>query len=428
MAKRKVFDDFDPAPPGPSVSETLRSTRMAHGYDLRDVAAMLRIRYPYLLAIEEGRFDELPGSTYAIGFLRSYAECLGLDPDTVVTRYKDEAAGTVRRQELYLPTPAAEGGRASGGTLLLGTLVLAGIVYGGWYYLSATDRTVTDLVPTLPDRLVSLLDGVPSKPATPAPEQAGTAAQPGAEPSVPAPVIATAPAAPAAPAAPPPAAAPAPAPATPAPAPGAAAPGAAAKPPQGTAPAAPAPAASTVAGKPPAVAAVPPAVLPPAQSPLPSANAPSTNQAAGQGAAGQAPGQAVVNVPAPPPEDDEEASPQDPTPLNAAANPPAAPAAPTATVPANGKVYGTLNTNAKLVLKATQESWLQVRDGSEIVFTRVLKPGDTFRVPDKPNVKIRTGNAGGLVVMADGGESPPLGSVGQVLRDVAIDNHGVVRR
>ena len=423
MAKRKVFDDFDPAPPGPSVSETLRSTRMAHGYDLRDVAAMLRIRYPYLLAIEEGRFDELPGSTYAIGFLRSYAECLGLDPDTVVTRYKDEAAGTVRRQELYLPTPAAEGGRASGGTLLLGTLVLAGIVYGGWYYLSATDRTVTDLVPTLPDRLVSLLDGVPSKPATPPPEQAGTTAQPGAEPSVPAPVIATAPTAPAAP---PPAAAPAPA--TPAPAPGAAAPGAAAKPPQGTAPAAPAPAASTVAGKPPAVAAVPPAVLPPAQSPLPSANAPSTNQAAGQGATGQAPGQAVVNVPAPPPEDDEEASPQDPTPLNAAANPPAAPAAPTATVPANGKVYGTLNTNAKLVLKATQESWLQVRDGSEIVFTRVLKPGDTFRVPDKPNVKIRTGNAGGLVVMADGGESPPLGSVGQVLRDVAIDNHGVVRR
>ena len=167
--------------------------------------------------------------------------------------------------------------------------------------------------------------------------------------------------------------------------------------------------------------------LPPAQSPLPSANAPSTNQAAGQ-TPGQTGGQAIVNVPAPPPEDDEEASPQDPTPLNAAANPPAAPAAPTATVPANGKVYGTLNTNAKLVLKATQESWLQVRDGSEIVFTRVLKPGDTFRVPDKPNVKIRTGNAGGLVVMADGGESPPLGSVGQVLRDVAIDSHGVVRR
>lgn len=393
MAKRKVFDEFDPAPPGPSVSETLRATRMAHGYDLRDVAAMLRIRYPYLLAIEEGRYQELPGSTYAIGFLRSYAECLGLDPDMVVTRYKEEAAGTVRRQELYLPTPAAEG-RASGGTLLLGTLVLAGIVYGGWYYLSATDRSVADLVPALPDRLVSLLDGVPAKPAEQAPDQSATQSvtapnQPAAEPA--APVIASAP---------PPAD-----PATPA-----------AVPPSATPSAAPAPS-SPAAGKPPVVASAPPAPQgqPSAQSAAPSSAAPPA-------------GQGIVNVPAPPPEDDDEASPQDPTPLNAAATPPAAPAAPAATVPANGKVYGTLNTNAKLILKATQDSWLQVRDGGDIVFTRVLKPGDTFRVPDKPNVKIRTGNAGGLVVMADGGESPPLGSVGQVLRDVTIDAHGVVRR
>jgi cytoskeletal protein RodZ len=393
MAKRKVFDDFDPAPPGPSVSETLRATRMAHGYDLRDVATMLRIRYPYLLAIEEGRYQELPGSTYAIGFLRSYAECLGLDPDMVVTRYKEEAAGTVRRQELYLPTPAAEG-RASGGTLLLGTLVLAGIVYGGWYYLSATDRSVADLVPTLPDRLVSLLDGVPAKPAEQAPDQSATApGQPMSAPVASAPVIASAPtpSTPAAPAAVPPSAAPV--------------------------PVAPSPStASPAAGNPQAVASAPSAVLPAAQSPAASTSA---VPAAGQG---------IVNVPAPPAEDDDEASPQDPTPLNAATAPPAAPAAPTATVPANGKVYGTLNTNAKLILKATQDSWLQVRDGGDIVFTRVLKPGDTFRVPDKPNVKIRTGNAGGLVVMADGGESPPLGSVGQVLRDVTIDAHGVVRR
>ncbi|WP_284198713.1 helix-turn-helix domain-containing protein, partial [Azospirillum oryzae] len=241
MAKRKVFDDFDPAPSGPSVSETLRATRMAHGYDLRDVATMLRIRYPYLLAIEEGRYQELPGSTYAIGFLRSYAECLGLDPDMVVTRYKEEAAGTVRRQELYLPTPAAEG-RASGGTLLLGTLVLAGIVYGGWYYLSATDRSVADLVPVLPDRLVSLLDGVPAKPAEQAPDQSATApGQPAADPAAPTPVIASAPSSstPVPPAAVPPSA--------------------------GTAPVAPSSTASPTAGNPQVVASAPPAALPPGQ-------------------------------------------------------------------------------------------------------------------------------------------------------------------
>ncbi|MBP2299981.1 helix-turn-helix domain-containing protein [Azospirillum picis] len=422
MAKRKVFDDFDPAPAGPSISETLRATRMAHGYDLREVAAMLRIRYPYLLAIEEGRFQDLPGSTYAIGFLRSYAEALGLDPDAVVARYKEEAAGTVRRQELYLPTPAAEG-RASGGTLLLGTLVLAGIVYGGWYYLSATDRSVADFVPTLPDRLVSLLDGVPTKPETAGgtapsdqqqtvagvqpPAQAPTQppAQAPAQTSVQSPAGGS-PAALTPPADQPPSASQQTAAGTP-PATTAAPAGQA----SGTVPAARPPAGSAVPGRPATVAALPPAA--PSASP----------SAASSG---------MTNVPPPPSEDDEDDAPEAPTPLNAAAPPPAAPAAPPApaaeTVPANGKVYGTLNTNAKLILKATQDSWLQVRDGSEIVFTRVLKPGDTFRVPDKPNVKIRTGNAGGLVVMADGAESPPLGSTGQVLRDVSIDSHGLVRR
>ncbi|PWC36403.1 helix-turn-helix domain-containing protein [Azospirillum sp. TSO35-2] len=403
MAKRKVFSDFDPAPSGPTVSETLRDTRVAHGYDLRDVAAMLRIRYPYLLAIEEGRYGDLPGSAYAVGFLRSYAECLGLDPDTVVARYKEEAAGTVRRQELYLPTPAAEG-RASGGTLLLGTLVLAGIVYGGWYYLSTTDRSVADLVPTLPDRLVSLLDGVPSRPDHP----------PAADATAPAAAPATPPTAPSAvtPAAPPtgaPAPAPAPTPSVPMPV----------APPSVASATPPAPAAAG-----PAPGAAKPAVTASGSAPPPVAPAkPPTVAALAPAPAG------VINVPAPPAEDDEDSTPQEPTSLATAAAPPAAPAAPAAeTVPANGKVYGTLNTNAKLVLKATQESWLQVRDGSEIVFTRVLKPGDTFRVPDKPNVKIRTGNAGGLVVMADGTESPPLGSVGQVLRDVTIDQRGLVRR
>ena len=80
IGKRKVFGTLDPAaqngpvPAGPSVSDTLREARESLGVELRDVASMLRIRYPYLLAIETGRFEELPGAAYAAGFLRSYAE------------------------------------------------------------------------------------------------------------------------------------------------------------------------------------------------------------------------------------------------------------------------------------------------------------------------------------------------------------------
>lgn len=400
MAKRKVFDDYEPVPAGPSVSETLRDTRIAMGHELRDVASMLRIRYPYLQAIEDGRFADLPGAAYAAGFLRSYAEYLGLDPDSIVARYKEEAAGALRQQQLYLPTPATEE-RIPGGTLLLVTLVLAGIVYGGWYYLSATDRSMADLVPALPDRLVSLLDTLPLKNGT----------QPGAEPT---PQQTAALPSAAAPSAPAPTPTPTP---TPAPAISAAPPVPAPASPAGPAPSAPAPVAAN-----PAPSASPSAVPAPAKPPVPgAAPAPAT----------PAPGAAapsVANVAPPPPEEDDE-SPQEPTPLSPAA-PPAAPAArPVEAAPANpnAKVYGLQYQNVRLVLKATQESWLQIRDGSEIIFTRVLKPGDTYRVPDKAGVKIRTGNAGGLVVVADGAESPPLGPVGQVLRDVPIDAHGVVR-
>ncbi|KAA0676589.1 helix-turn-helix domain-containing protein [Roseomonas genomospecies 6] len=419
MGKRKVFGSYDPAQDGPaqsgpSVSDTLRETRESLGYDLREVATMLRIRYPYLQAIEAGRFEELPGTAYAAGFLRSYAECLGLDPDTILTRYKDEAAGRTRNQQLYFPTPVPEG-RIPGGTVLLGTMVLAGIVYGGWYYLSATDRSMVDLVPTLPDRLVSLLDTLPFNGNPINGSQNAPAPVPAESPAAPAPTVtAEAPAPAAAPpavggastVAPAPAAAPAPAPAPVSQVP-------VAPPPAAPAPAKPAPAPAPVAAKPNTPAAAP--------VPTPAAPAPS----------------AVVNVPPPPAEDDEsEGATQEPTPLTPAAPaiaslPPAAPAAPppAADGALPSKVYGTQNAASRIQLRATQDSWIQVRDNSgEIIFTRVLKPGDVYRVPDRSGIRVRTGNAGGLVVVTDGVEGAPLGAVGQVLRDVSLDQHAPTLR
>ncbi len=429
MAKRKVFDSFDSTPTGPTVAQTLRDARLAMGHELRDVATMLRIRYPYLQAIEDGRYQDLPGSAYAAGFLRSYSEYLGLDPVDIVARYKAEAAGAMRDQELYLPTPATEE-RIPGGTLLLLTLVLAGAVYGGWYYLSATDRSMADLVPRLPDRLVSLLDALPTKSGGPTsaadsapavPAQAPVVANLStttAPPSVPplvsgstvtAPAVASAPAAHGTTTT-------ATAPATPSL--------------NGAATAASTAAANAAAA---AAAAVPPSPATPVViPPLPTIK--------------PTPSPVVASAAD---DEDSESSPQEPTPLaaaaaqaasaqaaQAAANATAAsaaaanaartPAEPTPANP-NAKVYGMQNQNPKLIIKATQESWLQIRDGNEIVFTRVLKPGDTYRVPDKAGVRIRTGNAGGLVVVADGAESQPLGSVGMVLRDVPIDASGVVK-
>ena len=83
-----------------SVADTLLGARKEHGQDLRAVAQVLRIRYEYLEAIEAGAFERLPGTTYAHGFLRTYAEFLGLDGDEIVERFKQEMHGSESKPEL----------------------------------------------------------------------------------------------------------------------------------------------------------------------------------------------------------------------------------------------------------------------------------------------------------------------------------------
>src|SRR5215216_5906454 len=53
------------------VGRLLCSTRMRLGKDLQHIAQVLHIRYTYLVAIEDGRYEDLPGQAYAIGFVRA---------------------------------------------------------------------------------------------------------------------------------------------------------------------------------------------------------------------------------------------------------------------------------------------------------------------------------------------------------------------
>lgn|SRR5574341_77317 len=69
------------------IGERLRNAREARGLSLRAVADATRIRTIYLQALEEERFDQLPGAVYARGFLRTYADALGLDADRLMDSY-----------------------------------------------------------------------------------------------------------------------------------------------------------------------------------------------------------------------------------------------------------------------------------------------------------------------------------------------------
>lgn len=140
------------------VGALLRASRQRCGEDLEEVAHMLRIRPRQLEAIEEGRFYELPGTTYALGFVRAYAEHLGLDSDEVVRRFKDEVGskGKTPRTDLVFPEPLAEGGVPKGAVIFLG-MVIAVFAYGGWYLNSVDNDFFKRWVAPLPERLAELL-------------------------------------------------------------------------------------------------------------------------------------------------------------------------------------------------------------------------------------------------------------------------------
>jgi cytoskeleton protein RodZ len=90
--------------------------------------------------------------------------------------------------------------------------------------------------------------------------------------------------------------------------------------------------------------------------------------------------------------------------------------------PPSDTSYGAPDGQARVVLHATADSWVQVRDkGSNLLFTRVLKPGEHYNVPNQPGLTLIAGNAGGLDITVDGMNAPSIGEAGRVARNVSLD-------
>lgn len=147
-----------------SVGTLLCATRMRLGKDLQHIAEVLHIRYNFLVAIEDGRYEDLPGQAYAIGFVRAYADHLGLDGDEIVRRYKEESSGVQRKAAYEFPLPAADSGVPSG-ALLLCAVVVGMLAYGIWYSLAGSDRSAIQLIQEVPDRLAAIQHDPQTEPA-----------------------------------------------------------------------------------------------------------------------------------------------------------------------------------------------------------------------------------------------------------------------
>jgi DnaJ-class molecular chaperone len=65
----------------------LKKIRDELGVSLEEIAEVVKVRMVYLRAIEEDRFEKTPSRIFLKGFLRAYAQYIGLDADTVASRY-----------------------------------------------------------------------------------------------------------------------------------------------------------------------------------------------------------------------------------------------------------------------------------------------------------------------------------------------------
>jgi hypothetical protein len=87
----------------PGIGETLREARTAAGIRLDDAERTIRIRVRYLHALENEEWDVLPGDAYARGFLRTYADFLGLDGRALVDEYDRREAPAQAERPMDAP-------------------------------------------------------------------------------------------------------------------------------------------------------------------------------------------------------------------------------------------------------------------------------------------------------------------------------------
>lgn len=139
-----------------TVGAFLRHRRESRHETLNHVSQALRIRLPYLKAIEDDDWRSLPNSVYARAFLRSYAIHVEADPDRLLTRVE---AALESRPGPDTPLPPLPVGDRSlpGGALIGASVLLAIAVYAGWYYFNVEQLRDERIVAALPDRLLTEL-------------------------------------------------------------------------------------------------------------------------------------------------------------------------------------------------------------------------------------------------------------------------------
>jgi cytoskeleton protein RodZ len=136
------------------IGNTLREARLRRRLEFREVEQATKIRSRYLRALEEEAFEALPAETYVRGFLRSYADFLGLDGQLYVDEYNsrfvtddDYGYGPLRPRRSYAKRSRARGLETNVVLFALTAIaVMTALVIAAWKF-SATPADPTRAEP-----------------------------------------------------------------------------------------------------------------------------------------------------------------------------------------------------------------------------------------------------------------------------------------
>jgi cytoskeletal protein RodZ len=137
------------------IGSSLREARARQGLDFPELEQRTKIRPKYLRALEDERFDILPAPTYVRGFLRSYADALGLDGQPFVDEYNSRFAvgdedAVVRARRV--PPPRRDRGRPDRESriavlALVAIAIVTALVIAAWRFGGPDGEAVPGLAP-----------------------------------------------------------------------------------------------------------------------------------------------------------------------------------------------------------------------------------------------------------------------------------------
>ena len=128
-----------------NVGTMLKKARLKKKKDLRKIADVLCIRECYLQALEDSDYENFPGRTYAVGFLRNYADFLGLDVDVLIEQYRKETS-FIKPEEREMPIIERPNLFPKAKYLFWAVLVIV-LMWSFWYFLTYSETPEAVVLP-----------------------------------------------------------------------------------------------------------------------------------------------------------------------------------------------------------------------------------------------------------------------------------------